>query len=264
MKKSYYLFTLCIVILINLVNYCQDTRRSFTEPNVVYVGWEIGKYSPDSAGVTDAMTKAADLQALNHQIITVDFATGVYDLGMGQLVLKDSVYVRWGLGLVMSSDNPGGTVIDDSLQVYSIWEGNPTLINTDSTELNINLKNAGTIINRPGMTGYRPYKVYTALLSQTGTDAPVATVLENTLGGEVVWTRPSAGAYYGTLAGAFQSGKVYVTFAHFFDNGGVIEPIWVIVTNDYITIGGDNNVEMYDWRGAQTGAFFQIEIRVYP
>lgn len=28
-----------------------------------------------------------------------------------------------------------------------------------------------------------PYKVYTALLTQTGTDAPVATVLENTLGG---------------------------------------------------------------------------------
>ena len=27
-----------------------------------------------------------------------------------------------------------------------------------------------------------PYKVYTALLTQTGTDAPVATVLENTLG----------------------------------------------------------------------------------
>ena len=28
----------------------------------------------------------------------------------------------------------------------------------------------------------RPYKVYTALLTQSSTDAPVATVLENTLG----------------------------------------------------------------------------------
>ena len=32
-------------------------------------------------------------------------------------------------------------------------------------------------------------KVYRALLSQTGTAAPTATVLENTLGGTVVWTR---------------------------------------------------------------------------
>ena len=49
----------------------------------------------------------------------------------------------------------------------------------------------------------RPYKVYTALLSQSGTNAPTATVLENTLGGTVVWTRNSTGNYYGTLNGAF-------------------------------------------------------------
>lgn len=38
-------------------------------------------------------------------------------------------------------------------------------------------------------------KVYKALLSQSGTDAPVATVLENTLGGEVVWSRVGIGLY---------------------------------------------------------------------
>lgn len=46
-------------------------------------------------------------------------------------------------------------------------------------------------------------KIYRALLTQTGTDAPVATVLENTLGGTLVWTRSQAGNYVGTLAGAF-------------------------------------------------------------
>jgi hypothetical protein len=43
------------------------------------------------------------------------------------------------------------------------------------------------------------YKVYTALLTQSGTDAPVATVLENTLGGDVVWSYEDVGNYYGTL-----------------------------------------------------------------
>lgn len=38
-------------------------------------------------------------------------------------------------------------------------------------------------------------KVYVALLTQSGTDAPVATVLKNTLGGEVVWTYMGVGYY---------------------------------------------------------------------
>ena len=48
------------------------------------------------------------------------------------------------------------------------------------------------ILNDP-----RPYKVYTALLTQSGTNAPVATVLENTLGEEVTYSREDddAGTY---------------------------------------------------------------------
>ena len=46
-------------------------------------------------------------------------------------------------------------------------------------------------------------KVYRALLTQTGTDAPVATVLENTLGGTPVWERSTFGTYTLTLTGAF-------------------------------------------------------------
>jgi hypothetical protein len=60
----------------------------------------------------------------------------------------------------------------------------------------------------PGLAGGgSSYLVYTALLSQDGTDAPVATVLQNTLGGTVVWTRTGVGDYTGTLAGVFTSGK---------------------------------------------------------
>jgi hypothetical protein len=59
-------------------------------------------------------------------------------------------------------------------------------------------------------TGTAAYKVYTALLTQTGTNAPTATVLENTLGGTVVWTRSGVGAYIGTLSNAFTSEKTAV------------------------------------------------------
>jgi hypothetical protein len=40
-----------------------------------------------------------------------------------------------------------------------------------------------------------PYKVYTALLTQTGTNAPIATVLENTLGVNITYARQNSGYY---------------------------------------------------------------------
>lgn len=48
----------------------------------------------------------------------------------------------------------------------------------------------------------RGYKVYRALLTQSSTDAPVATVLQNDLGA-VVWGYTSTGIYTATLVGAF-------------------------------------------------------------
>ena len=56
-------------------------------------------------------------------------------------------------------------------------------------------------------------KKYTALISQTGTSAPTATVLENTLGGTVVWTRTGAGAYVATLSNAFTINKTFLLLA---------------------------------------------------
>lgn len=54
------------------------------------------------------------------------------------------------------------------------------------------------------------YKVYTALLTQEGTNPPVATVFENTIG-NIVWTRNFAGFYSATLPGAFTLGKTFVS-----------------------------------------------------
>ncbi len=66
----------------------------------------------------------------------------------------------------------------------------------------------------PGLGGggspSSPYLVYTALLTQENTDNPTATVLENTLGGAVVWTRTVAGSYVATLTGAFTENKTVI------------------------------------------------------
>ena len=86
---------------------------------------------------------------------------------------------------------------------------------TDPSEFETNIKlifpgyAAGSVVGYPAGT-----KIYMALLTQSGTDAPVATVLQNTLGGTVVFTYSGAGDYSGTLAGAFLAAKTVVSFSN--------------------------------------------------
>lgn len=53
-------------------------------------------------------------------------------------------------------------------------------------------------------------RVYRAILNQSGTSAPTATVLENTLGGTPTFSRGGAGDYQMTLSLAFASAKTHV------------------------------------------------------
>lgn len=71
------------------------------------------------------------------------------------------------------------------------------------------LKNTtGITANEDAITVVKPYKVYVALLSQTGTDDPTVIVFENTIG-DIVWTRQSTGVYRATLVGAFPTNKTF-------------------------------------------------------
>lgn len=77
------------------------------------------------------------------------------------------------------------------------------------------------------------YGIYTALLTQTGTAAPVATVVgENTIG-TIVWTRAGAGEYIGTLAGAFNENSTVILLGA---NGLSEEASYVSYVNDADTI----------------------------
>jgi len=56
-----------------------------------------------------------------------------------------------------------------------------------------------------------PYKVYTAIITQSFTSAPVATVLQNTLGGNLTWTYDSIGSYQVSSDGLFTLNKTTLT-----------------------------------------------------
>jgi len=60
------------------------------------------------------------------------------------------------------------------------------------------------------------YKVYTALLNQTGISAPVATVLENTIG-DITWTYESTGVYYANSSNLF-NGNIFISPYIYYNN----------------------------------------------
>lgn len=80
----------------------------------------------------------------------------------------------------------------------------------DATELATTLSVYQTkALNDLAYDPKRTYKIYRALITQSSTDAPTVVVLQNELSAAIVWTRDSAGLYYGTLAGAFTENKTF-------------------------------------------------------
>ena len=107
------------------------------------------------------------------------------------------------------------------------------------------------------------YKVYSALITQTGTNAPVATILENTIG-SIVWrySQYAPGAY--DIVGELPLGKSVViagppnTYGPF---AGVVLGTFAQVLANKIIIKSTNSSGVM-----QDGLLYNyfIEIRVYP
>lgn len=75
---------------------------------------------------------------------------------------------------------------------------------------NVRAKGSLTVDNDFSVNGGIAPKIYKAAFVQSGANPPVEVVIANTLGGNVVWTRDSAGVYEATLAGAFTEDKTVI------------------------------------------------------
>lgn len=104
-------------------------------------------------------------------------------------------------------------------------------------------------------------KIYTSLLTQSGTSDPTAIVLGTNTVGSIVWARTSAGVYTGTLSGAFTADKTWLN-AHLSDQSGGTVIIVKLVRTDANTV----TLTSLNSSLVATDAFTQIslEIKVYP
>lgn len=105
----------------------------------------------------------------------------------------------------------------------------------------------------------RPYKVYSALLTQSGTNDPVATVLENTLG-DVVFSRIGIGNFLVSSSGLFVENKTFIMHKSIpLDDSGYSLKSYSLTVNSFslttaeITSGNIDDILLLE----------PIEIRVY-
>lgn len=144
--------------------------------------------------------------------------------------------------------NAGGSLGDDLLY--------------DSTiEIKVYNPTQGTII--PSTPIPQIYNVYSALLTQTGTNNPVATILNNTIG-TITWVRNATGAYEGNYTPGFPLEKTTLTINTAYNNMMFYlanfetgEPSTQVLLKTYETAGDPLSIN----DGLLYYAF--IEIRIY-
>ena len=104
------------------------------------------------------------------------------------------------------------------------------------------------------------YTVYTALITQAGTAAPVATVLQNTTGGTIVWTRTSTGRYVATISGTtYTADKTVVLVTSGGNSDMILRPkITATTAIDWYNIDSSDNAVSDTIAETTT-----VEIRIY-
>jgi len=112
-------------------------------------------------------------------------------------------------------------------------------------------------------SGGRPYRTYVALLTQSGSNAPNATVLENTFPITPTWVRASTGIYNLNLSGSFPvSGTFCSATLHSIPKGVERVALFGAVTNHQCRLrvyGSGSNMAVRD----NFDKFMSVEVRSY-
>lgn len=165
----------------------------------------------------------------------------------------------------LNSDAGNARVTDTQLKLYGTGElelvGNtPTVSNPYWRMPTVAAPNTGYVLAKKNgsidlewVPNANIYTVYTALLTQSGTAAPVATVLENTTGATIAWTRTGSGVYVGTISSALFAANKTVVFVN--TGGGGTAAKWTRTSTTALSVDSTTD-----------GIFIagSLEIRIYP
>lgn len=189
--------------------------------------------------------------------------------GVGNNVTDNSIFIEGDTSVIEKRDSLGDPKV--KLSQYS-GKGRLELYNSDNYQTNLknSLATDTREIELPNANGTLalltdvglPYKVYVAILTQSGTTAPIVTVLENTTGQTITWSYGTVGYYLGTYSTTFNAAKtvIFIGSSPYFYNGVVIGA-GVGSTGDFIILSAKDSSGNY-----VNGALYNtaIEVRIYP
>ena len=213
----------------------------------------------------DFVISKADENNIGTGFILVDGPSGVRDRGIAIAEGGFKIYANTGVDgsgtfepfLNLSGNGPA--ILEADSTSYSELRGGGAVVHSDGPSQTISLTAAnGVFING--------VKKYVALLTQSGTSAPVATVLENTLGDTPTYTRDFQGSYYISKSGGFDPAKTVFFFQSPGSYNGSIQYVIAEIAADapynnsvYFQTHQTFAVAVDNW-----GAPIPIEIIVYP
>lgn len=117
-------------------------------------------------------------------------------------------------------------------------------------------------INTAGSSSTPNYKIYTALISQSGTDAPTARILQNTLGYIPSFAYYTVGSYGIILTNAPYD-KIYTPTQYLYKTTSSNDTSITVITEDDNLITINTRVATTDTTSDNKLSDFTIEIRVY-
>ena len=140
----------------------------------------------------------------------------------------------------------------------TIFKDDTFAINSGISATNITANRSIDLPDESGTLAVKRYKSYVALLTQIGTNAPVATVLENDLGFTPIYSYQDPGNYWIEHTGGFPLNKVVV-----FITGNATN------TAGYEYSASENFISIWTGDSSGSGAdnllnHTSIEIRIYP
>ena len=125
----------------------------------------------------------------------------------------------------------------------------PTFTDLSASEVQVELERINAVVGRPPLE-------YLAKCTQTGTDAPIAAIIKNTLGVVPVWGYSGdGGTYIATSAGAFPAAKTEVVLSSATADGDTVLFYGEAVAIDSVRVVNATGVDE---------STFTIHISVYP
>lgn len=189
------------------MSFISRTSDSNTDGDMVFNARELGNVAYST------LTRNAYLWRMSSTTLMSLTRSGNLTIS-GTLNIPNATFSESG-NLIMSHNLGTGLIVfrpvsagSSSGQMTLSTAGNLSLSGTATATSFI--KSGGTstqYLMADGSTKNEPYLKYVALLTQSGTSAPTATVLENTLGGAVTTGRTGVGTYTLTLGSAFTLNK---------------------------------------------------------